>query len=87
MYDPRLKRIKKKKDESVHHLFSYFEIRRAVVDIFGDPKSEEEHLDLHKKIKDAFKQMPLYVIKKEHHSQIHTKRKSQIGKLQHEEQI
>ncbi|MCK4814918.1 hypothetical protein KA005_04035 [bacterium] len=56
---------------SRHHLFSYYEIRDKLIEIFGEPKTDEEHIFIQKKTTKIRSRMPLYGLSDEFHQEIH----------------
>lgn len=56
---------------SKHHLFTYYEVRKKLVQIWGEPQSSEDHEKLHNEIKCIRKIMPIYEIDNELHIKIH----------------
>ncbi len=56
---------------SKHHLFSYYEIKKNLIKVFGEPKNSEEHLFLHKEIKRIQKIIPQYALSDKLHKEIH----------------
>lgn len=58
---------------SEHHLFTYQEIRAKIVQIFGEPRTDEEHIRIQEETSKAWKQMPKYLIPHELHKRIHGK--------------
>ena len=59
-----------------HHLFNYYQIRRALVKIFGEPKNTREHKFIHKEIRKAQKKLPRYEIDREKHDEIHAQERA-----------
>lgn len=59
--------------ESKHHLFSYYEIRAKLIEIFGEPKSDEDYRKLSEEAKKCKKMMPIYKIDHQLHKSIHGK--------------
>lgn len=57
--------------EENHHLFTYYEVRRKLVQVFGQPKTQDEHDFLHKEIKRVRAIMPKYKVSHEKHVEIH----------------
>lgn len=58
-------------EKSKHHLFTCGEIRAKLVQIFGKPVSDEDHLRLHREISKCWRQMPIYLIDHQLHKKIH----------------
>lgn len=58
-------------NNSSHHLFTYHEVRKKLVQVFGYPNTEKDHEKLHKEIKRVQRMMPKYKITVEHHANIH----------------
>lgn len=56
---------------SDHHLFTMPEIRAKLVQIFGEPKTDEEHRRLHHEMRKCHSQMPVYTIDHKLHERIH----------------
>jgi len=56
---------------SKHHLFTYYEVRKKLTQIWGEPITEEDHQKIHAEIKRVRKIMPLYEINDELHKKIH----------------
>lgn len=63
--------------KSNHHLFSCPEIRAKLVEIFGEPKSDEDHRRLHAEVGKCWRAMPQYLIDHELHKKIHSKEKGE----------
>lgn len=55
-----------------HHLFTYYEVRDKLVQMWGKPKTDKEHDKIHKEIKRVRKIMPTYLVDIEHHARIHS---------------
>lgn len=60
--------------QSNHHLFTCGEIRDKLVEIFGEPKTDEEHRRLHEEVGKCWRQMPQYLIDHQLHKKIHSKK-------------
>ena len=60
-----------KKDKSKHHLFTYYEVRKKLIQIFGEPITDEEHIFIQTEIKRVRKMMPLYEIDHNKHMELH----------------
>lgn len=54
-----------------HHLFSHYQVRKALVSVFGEPKTEEEHNRLHAEMRKVRKAMPTYDLNEEQHKRLH----------------
>jgi len=57
--------------ESNHHLFTCGEIRKKLVQIFGEPKTDEDHRRLHAEVGKCWRRMPQYKISHKLHKRIH----------------
>jgi 5-methylcytosine-specific restriction endonuclease McrA len=68
--------IEKVEGDSKHHIFDYYEVRDKLVRLFGEPKTDEEHKILHKRMKKCMDVIPVFIITKEKHSQYHKEIKS-----------
>lgn len=62
----------KKQGPSKHHLFTYHEVRARLVEVFGQPVSDEDHRFLHKEIRKFRNKMPLYGLSYDRHKEIHS---------------
>ncbi len=62
-----------KAGNSQHHLFSYYEIRKNLIKIFGEPKSSDDHLWLHGEIRKIKLKMPKYNLDEKFHKELHKK--------------
>ncbi len=56
---------------SRHHLFSKPEIRAKLIEVFGEPKTPEEHRFIDEETMRVWKKMPKYLIDHQHHKRIH----------------
>lgn len=61
-----------------HHLFTYYQIRKELVKIFGEPKTDDEHIALHKEIRRVRKIIPVYEIDINKHREIHKVKKDDV---------
>ena len=59
-----------------HHLFTYYECRQALIDIFGEPKTTAEHEFITKEARKVWKKMPTYEIDIKLHETINKKGKA-----------
>lgn len=57
--------------DSKHHLFDYYEVRDKLVELFGNPKNDEEHKILHDRIKQCMNNIPVFVIDEKKHKEVH----------------
>lgn len=65
------KNMKLPDNENRHHLFSYQEIKFNLLQIYGQPITEEEHDIINKEVMKVWRKMPKYRIMKSLHSEIH----------------
>jgi len=72
-------------EKSQHHLFTYHEVRQKLVQVFGEPITDQEHRQLHKEIFRVRKLMPKYLIDHELHKRIHKPPQSE-STLEHEKE-
>jgi len=70
--------VEKVNGNSKHHLFSYYEVKAKIVELFGRPKTEKEHEKLHWRIQKCMAQIPVFVILKKQHEKLHKKTKSHL---------
>lgn len=59
--------------ESKHHLFTYYDIRARLVEIFGKPITEKDHEVLTRTAKRLHKKSPFIMLDDEVHKNIHRK--------------
>lgn len=59
--------------DSKHHLFDYNDVRRKLIELFGEPKDDDEHELLHRRIKKCVDVIPVFVINKKVHDDYHKK--------------
>lgn len=62
-----------------HHIFTYTEVRHALVDILGEPETEEQHRHIQKEAMKIWKRLPLYELELEDHKNVHKKQKERHG--------
>lgn len=62
---------------SKHHLFTWEEVRDRLIEVFGEPKTDQDHEWLHGEIKRFRAAMPLYGLSEAAHKEIH-KRDNQL---------
>lgn len=60
-----------KPGKSRHHLFSYPEIRAKLVELHGNPVTDEDHKWLHREVRRIHSKMPIYRLDAEFHRAIH----------------
>ena len=58
-------------NKNKHHLFTKYEVRKALIRIFGKPKTDEDHNKLHEEIKWAWVRLPKFKMDMERHRMIH----------------
>ena len=56
---------------SKHHLFSYHEVRKRLIEIYGKPKNDEDHIFLQNEVIAFRKRMKLYGLLEDFHKEIH----------------
>jgi len=60
-----------KPGNSKHHLFTYPEIRAKLVQVYGQPFSDDDHVWLQKETRRLHRQMPTVMIDEDFHKQLH----------------
>jgi protoporphyrinogen oxidase len=60
-----------KNNKSKHHLFTYHEIRKKLIQVLGEPVTNEDHVKLQAEIRKVHKKMPVYLIDHDKHMAIH----------------
>lgn len=58
---------------SRHHLFTYLEVKQRLIDVFGIPDTDEEHIFMQREVVKFRKNMKLYAISEEYHRSLHKK--------------
>lgn len=64
-------KVGKNLEENIHHIFTYEEVRKKMVEIFGKPETDLEHKFIQQETFWAWKRMPCYKIPIEKHNLIH----------------
>lgn len=62
------------KKGTCHHLFDYYDVRDKIMEIIGEPKTEEGHTTLQRYVRIVMDNQVSFKIPKEKHRKIHMKR-------------
>lgn len=65
-------------DENAHHIFKIPEVRKKIIEIFGEPTNEFQRRMIENETMWAFNNLPKYVINKGKHGIIHENQKKDV---------
>ncbi len=63
--------MKIKEAQNMHHIFTYYEVREKIIEIFGEPHTDVEHKLIQQETDWAWKKMPKYKLPVNKHNLIH----------------
>jgi hypothetical protein len=69
--------MKNETNENKHHIFTISEVRKKVIDIFGEPKTEFEKRMIERETNWAWTNLPKYKMDKGKHKMIHINAKKE----------
>ena len=61
---------------SRHHLFTYHDIRAKLVEVYGEPVTDDDHQWLQKETRRLWKQSPTVMLDSDFHRQLHNAQQS-----------
>jgi len=61
---------KRKGKRDRHHIFTYYDIRAELINIFGKPNNESEHIELQEQVKKIHKRTPFTIIQRKLHEEL-----------------